>query len=46
MINFKNNIKNRACYYFDGIIKIKNFDLSNNLIDDKLYKNILHYNIL
>ena len=31
------NIKNNACYYFD--------DLHNILIDEKLYENILVYNI-
>ena len=38
-------IKNRTCYYFDDIIKIGDFDLDNNLIDKKLYENILVYNI-
>ena len=39
------DIKNRACYYFDDIIKIEDFDLDNILIDKKSYKNILVYNI-
>ena len=39
MINFKkNNIKNRACYYFDDIIKIEDFHLDNILIDEKSYE--------
>ena len=40
------NIKNHTCYYFDDIIKIKEFDLNNILIDKKSYKSILFYNIL
>ena len=39
------NIKNHTCYYFDDIIKIKEFDLNNILIDKKSYKSILFYNI-
>ena len=40
------NIKKHTCYYFDNIIKIEDFDLDNILIDEKLYENILVYNIL
>ena len=40
------NIKNRTCYYFDGMMKFEDFDLDNTLIDEKLYENILVYNIL
>ena len=40
------NIKNCTCYYFDDIIKTKDFDLYNILIDEKSYKNVLVYNIL
>ena len=29
------NIKNRACHYFDDIIKFEDFDLDNILIDLK-----------
>ena len=29
------DIKNRACYYFDDIIKIEDFYLDNILIDEK-----------
>ena len=39
------DIKNRACYYFDHIIKIEDFDLDNILIDEKSYENILIYSI-
>ena len=38
-------IKNRACYYFDEIIKLQNFDLDNILIDEKSHGNILIYDI-
>ena len=33
------------CYYFDGIIKLEDFDLDNILIDKKLIENILIYDI-
>ena len=39
------DIKNCTCYYFDDMIKIKDFDLDNILIDEKSYENILVYNI-
>ena len=29
------NIKNRMCYYFNDIIKMKDFNLDNILIDEK-----------
>ena len=33
---YKNvRIKNRTCYYFDDIIKVKDFDFNNILIDEK-----------
>ena len=38
-------IKNRTCNYFDGIIKLEDFDLDNILIDEKSHENILIYNI-
>ena len=38
-------IKNRACYYFDDIIKFEDFDFDNILIDGKAHKNILIYDI-
>ena len=39
------DIKNRTCCYFDNIIKIEDLDLDNVLIVEKLYENILVYNI-
>ena len=39
------DIKKHTCYFFDGIINIKNFDLNNIKIDEKLYKNIFIYYI-
>ena len=39
------DIKNCICYYFNYIIKIKDFDFTNILINDKSYKNILFCNI-
>ena len=35
------HIKNRTYYFFDDIIKIKDFDPNNIKKDKKLYKNIL-----
>ena len=34
-------IENHTCYYFDGIIKLKDFDLDNILIDEKSYKTLI-----
>ena len=39
------NIKIRACYYFDDIIKIEDFDFDNILTDEESCENILVYNI-
>ena len=39
------NIKNHACYYFDDIIKIEEFEVDNILIDEKSYEYVLAYNI-
>ena len=39
------DIKNRACYYFDDIIKYKNVNFGDILLDEKLYKNISIYDI-
>ena len=33
--------KNRACYYFDDIIKLEGLDIDNILIDEKSHGNIL-----
>ena len=38
---FKKVCMNHTCYYFDDIIKSKEFDFDNTLIDEKSYKNIL-----
>ena len=42
-MNKKVSIKNRTCYYFDDIIKFKDFGLHK--IKRKSYENILIYNI-
>ena len=39
------DIKNRASYYFDYIIKIEDFNFGNIWMDEKSYENILVYNI-
>ena len=39
------NIKIRTCYYFNDTIKIEDFNLHNILTHEKLYENILVYNI-
>ena len=39
-------IKNCICYYFDGIIKLEDFDSDNILLDEILYENILIHNVL
>ena len=39
------DIKNRARYYFDDIIKDIDINLSNILLDEKLYENISVYDI-
>ena len=41
----KVRIKNFACYYFDDIIKLEDFDLDNLLIDKKSHENIFIYDI-
>ena len=35
----KVRIKNRMCYYFDNIVKLEDFDIDNNLKDEKSHKN-------
>ena len=37
------DIKNRACFYFDDIIRIEKIDFDNVLSDKKSYENILIY---
>ena len=39
------NIKNHTDYFFDDIIKIKDFDPNNIKVDEKSYKNIIIYYI-
>ena len=41
----ENDIENQTLYYFDNIIKTKNFDFNNILVDEISYENILIYNI-
>ena len=41
----KISFKYCTCHYLDDIIKFEDFDLDNNLTDEKSYKNILVYNI-
>ena len=38
-------IKNCTCSYFDDIIKLKDLDLDNILIDEKSHKNISIFGI-
>ena len=44
-MNLKNRIQNCACYYFNDIIKIEDFDFDKILLDEKSYENILIYDI-
>ena len=39
------DIENRTCYYFDDIIKIKDFDFNNILINEKSLEKILVYDV-
>ena len=39
------DIKNRVCYYFDDIMKDADIYFSDILLDEKLYDNILVYEI-
>ena len=36
----KTDIKNRICYYYNGIININDIDLENILLGEKSYKNM------
>ena len=38
-------ITNRACYYFDDIIKDIDINFSDILLDERFYKNISVYDI-
>ena len=42
----KVDIKNHTCYYFYDIIKFESFYFVNVLFDEKLYENILIYDVL
>ena len=42
----KVDIKNDTCCYFDDIIKLESFYFMNVLFDEKLYENILIYDVL
>ena len=33
------------CYYFDDIIQIEDFNFDKILLDEKLYENILFYDV-
>ena len=37
------DIKNLTCYYFDDIMKARDIESENNLLDEKIHKNILIY---
>ena len=41
----KNDIKNNTCYYFNVLMAAMDIDSWNILLDEKLYKNILIYDI-
>ena len=39
------NVKNRVCYYFDGIIEVENFDSDDIIFDENSRENIFFYDI-
>ena len=39
------DIKNRACYYYDDIIRDFDINFDNILLDKKIYENISVYDI-
>ena len=39
------DIKNRKCYHFDDVMRVKDIDFSDILLNKKLYENILIYGI-
>ena len=41
----KASFKNIACYYFDDLTELENFDIDNILSDEKLHKKVI-FNIL
>ena len=42
----KIDMKNRTCYYFDDIMKIKDFEFNNVSSDEKPYLNVLICGVL
>ena len=44
-MNFKKFLLKSYVYHFDDIIKFEDLDFDNILIDEKLYANILIYDI-
>ena len=38
-------IKNRTCHYVDDIMRVRDIDFSDILLDEKSYENILIYDI-
>ena len=45
IINWKINIKNGTCQYFENIANINDLYLDNILLDEKMYENILTYDV-
>ena len=41
----EDDIKNCSCYYFVDIMRVRDIDPSDTLLDEKSYENILIYNI-
>ena len=39
------DIKNHTCYYFDNILRLRDFGYNNILLDEKSSENILIYDI-
>ena len=39
------DITNWTCYHFDDITNVNDIDLDNILLDEKLYENILIYDV-
>ena len=39
------DVKNWTCYYFDDIMKVRDVDSGNILLDKEIYKSILIYDI-
>ena len=39
----ESNLKNRTCYYFDVIMRVRNLSFHNILLDESSYENTLIY---